>query len=153
MKSKIFISLGIVMCITGTIIAAAGLEPGSSNDPLVTKSYVEQEIGKVKAGGAEFAVVPVEKGKTLTVNDTTELILRSGKAVINSYKAPDGTENGINDSTDGVDLKQGVNCPQNHLLIIPKNKKDNVPNPEDKRGITTTSDGVYIMVKGSYEIN
>ena len=141
MKSKIFITLGIIMCIAGTVIAAAGLEPGSADDPLVTKSYVDSVISN-GGGSSEYVVKTYPAGTTILGHQNCEIILRSGAATINSYKAADGTENGVQDVTDGVDLTDGKKCPLNHLLIVPRT---------DTRGITTTTD-VYVMIKGGYEI-
>ena len=44
MKSKIFVSVGIILCMLGTVLAAAGLEAGGEDDPVVTKSYVDNAI-------------------------------------------------------------------------------------------------------------
>ncbi len=130
------------MCIAGTVIAAAGLEPGSKDDPLVTKSYVDSVLSNGGAGSSEYEVKTFPEGTTILGHQNCEIILRSGKAKINSFKAADGTENGVQDVTDGIDLTDGVKCPSNHLLIIPRT---------DTRGITTETE-VYVMIKGSYEI-
>lgn len=145
MKSKIFITFGIILCLGGTVLAAAGIEPGSSDDPLVTKSYVdsllETKSGSSSDGG--FEIIQLQTGKVVLGKAGCEIILRSGTAKINSYVSPEGIENGLQDITDGVDLKAGANCPMNHLLLVPRT---------DTRGITTTSDEVYVMVRGGYEI-
>lgn len=143
MKSKIFIAFGIMLCLGGTVLAAAGLEPGSSSDPLVTKSYVDSLVGSKDSGDDIFDAFQVANGKTLLGHAGTEIILRSGKAVVKSFVAADGTENGVFDATAGVDLKGGVECPMNHLLIVPRT---------DTRGITITSEETYVMVRGEYEI-
>ena len=142
MKSKIFIAFGIMLCLGGTVLAAAGLEPGSSSDPLVTKSYVDSLLGAKETSSSEYEIVQLAAGKTILGHAGCEIILRSGVASINSFTAADGTENGVQDITDGVDLKNGVNCPLNHLLLIPR---------ADSRGITTTTE-VFVMIRGSYEI-
>ena len=131
-----------MLCLGGTVLAAAGLEPGSSSDPLVTKSYVDSLLGAKETSSSEYEIVQLAAGKTILGHAGCEIILRSGFANINSFTAADGTENGVQDITDGVDLKNGVNCPINHLLLIPRT---------DSRGITTTTE-VFVMIKGSYEI-
>lgn len=148
MKSKIIIALGIFMCITGTIIAATNLDPGSASDPLVTKSYVDSVVQSGSGSSAGFESIPVEKGTTIIGHASTEIILRSGEATIVGFKDPaTGIENGVPDTTDGVDLKSGSKCPQNHLLIVPRYNTTT----GDERGIKVTSDGVYVMIKGSYD--
>lgn len=187
MKSKIFIATGIILCLAGTVLAAAGLEPGSSNDPLVTKSYVDSLIEKLEENFEEYLEEQLEdyldelkdddekedEGKIENADDLNEtlgneetkannsyvikefpentkiicyanceLILRSGKATINSFVAADGTENGIQDITDGIDLKEGEDMPINHLLLVPRT---------DTRGFTTTTP-VFVMIRGEYDI-
>ncbi|MCQ2978344.1 MAG: hypothetical protein MJ245_00945 [Clostridia bacterium] len=142
MKSKIFIAFGIMLCLGGTVLAAAGLDPGSSNDPLVTKSYVDSLMESKGTSSSEYEIVQLAAGKTILGHAGCEIILRSGEARINSFFAADGTENGVQDITDGVDLKNAVKCPSNHLLLIPRT---------DTRGITTTTE-VFVMVRGDYEI-
>ena len=140
MKSKIFVSVGIILCMLGTVLAAAGLEPGGEDDPVVTKSYVDNALTKVS--GNAFDVLFIEKGKTLLGHAGCEMILRAGEATTLSYVSPEGIENGLQDITDGIDLTGGVNVPINHLIIIPRT---------DTRGFMTTTD-VYVMVKGGYDI-
>ena len=160
MKSKIFIMLGIMLCLGGTVLTAAGLEPGSSNDPLVTKSYVDSLFSSLKneedekdndknkeevtqSAGNIFEVIELDEGQTLLGHAGCEMILRSGKATVNSYISEEGIENGLQDITDGIDLKNGENVPLNHLILIPRT---------DTRGMTTITDEVFVMVRGSYEI-
>ena len=143
MKSKIFIAFGIMLCLGGTVLAAAGLDPGSSNDPLVTKSYVDSLFESSSSSENPFEIIQLTTGKTILAHAGCQLILRSGTAIINSYTSPDGIENGVQDITDGVDLKGNEPCPMNHMLLVPRT---------DTRGITTTSDEVYVMICGNYEL-
>lgn len=140
MKSKIFISVGIILCLLGTVLAAAGLEPGGEDDPVVTKSYVDNAI--TKASGNSFDVLFIEAGKTLIGHAGCELILRAGEATTLSYISEEGVENGLQDITDGIDLAGGTNVPINHLIIIPRT---------DTRGFLTTTD-TYVMIKGGYDL-
>lgn len=119
--------------------------PGSSEDPLVSKSYVDAYIEEyVKAflqnqGGNEagLTVVQVEAGQALIGEAGTEIVLRAGSATI-----IDSELGGIMDATGGTDLRQGALVPQNHLLIIPRS---------DGRGVEVSSDAVF-MVRGAYTI-
>ncbi len=162
-KIKVIIVLSIVITIFGGlsfVVRANFPEPGSEEDPVITLSYVEKRFEQMKyyidqkaeefsnsnnetstggttANGAVFEVVFVEKGKFLYLGESTELILRSGKATVIA-----SSSGGITDVTIGKDLKSGEEMPSNHLLIIPRN---------DGRGANVILDS-YFMVKGSYTI-
>ncbi len=109
--------------------------PGSEQDPLVTKSYVDEMIGQI--GKTAFEVVEVPAGKTLIGKAGTEIILRSGSAL-----AIDSQLGGLSDVTAGADLRARQNIPANHLLIIPR---------DDGRGISA-SQNIIVMVRGDYEV-
>ena len=129
-------------------------EPGGNDDPLISKSYienvlmpsikqyVESRIAEVNsgtgAGAAEtFKVVEVKKDQQLICSAGTELILRMGTATIIATE-----KGGIADTTAGFDLANNVPMPANHLLIVPV---------ADGRGIKATAD-ILVMVKGGYTI-
>jgi hypothetical protein len=172
---------------SNTAIGAGTIQPGTADDPVVTKSYVDQQIqqalgGKISTGsgntssgadsnvgngsntgstgtgnssntggdttlpplvsGASDAleIVMVKPGQQLIGATGAEFIVRSGKAVIVS----EGT-NGVADLTDGVDLTNGQEAPNNHLLSFPK----------DGRGITVLEGNKYsltVMVRGGYSL-
>ncbi len=147
----------ILLCLTSvfTVVLA---EPGTSDDPLISKSYidtvlmpqikeyVQNQISKVNSGGSSnpqgasdsFKVVSMEKGQKMICDAGTELILRMGSADIIAT-----TKGGLADTTAGFDLSNGTPMPSNHLLIVPV---------DDGRGITAKND-VLVMVKGGYTIN
>lgn len=150
----------------GTLIAGAFLnpsadgassaQPGTTNDPVVTKSYVDQQIQKALGNGGgstepsnpstpsqsgdEIKVVTIKPGKILIANAGAEFIVRSGKAVIYTQDS-----NGVADLTAGVDLLNGQAAPSNHLLSFPR----------EGRGIKV-KDGVnsnlVVMVRGGYTL-
>jgi hypothetical protein len=172
---------------SNTAIGAGTSQPGTADDPIVTKSYVDQQIqqalgGKISTGsgnnssgadnnagngsntgstgtgssgstggdttlpplvsGASDAleIVMVKPGQQLIGATGAEFIVRSGKAVIVS----EGT-NGVADLTEGVDLTNGQEAPNNHLLSFPK----------DGRGITVLDGNKYsltVMVRGGYSL-
>ena len=79
-------SLGVFKA--GVMVGAAGeAKPGSVNDPLITKSYLESYIsslglsGDSKASG--YSKVVLKKGSTLVGAEGTEIMLYSGSA--NAY--------------------------------------------------------------------
>ena len=127
---------------------AAGNIPGSAEDPVVSKSYVDAQLEALKAelsekfaapdapGGA-WDVVLVKAGKSVIGGQGTEIILRSGKAT-----AIDNGSDGVSDLTAANDLMKGEAIADNHLLLVPR---------ADGRGIHCTTD-CWLMILGSYEV-
>ncbi|NLY44143.1 MAG: hypothetical protein GX066_09315 [Clostridiaceae bacterium] len=151
-KMVLLTAIFICAVIAFQIVYAAVIEPGSEGDPLVTKSYIEEvmmpkikqeilEAVKGSSGSPEqplkFEVVSVQKGQKLIGGAGTELILRMGKATVIATQ-----KGGLADTTQGVDLPNGVPMPANHLLIIPV---------DDGRGFSANED-VLVMVKGTYRL-
>lgn len=139
---KIITALVIVISLfTLTVFAAAAADtPGSENDPVVTKSYVDSQIAQIKNSGGSsntYSAVQLTTGQKIIGGEGTEIILRSGEA-----KAIDNGANGVSDLTGGTDLMTGYSVTQNHLLLIPRN---------DGRGIQASTE-IWVMVRGSYTI-
>ncbi len=160
MKQKILIGIQIFLA---TAIIATGVtfanQAGSSDDPLVAKSYVDDQISQVlkvinntigsntssgsssntnvKISGGSFKPVLVEVGQTIYGKEGTEIILRSGKG---NAVVP-GAE-GIANITNGLEVKNKNTVNKNQLLIIPR---------DDGRGIKVT-EKAWFLVKGDYEI-
>lgn len=142
MSKKIkLVGIGIGIMLIGTMAYAANSEPGTINDPLVTKSYVDQKIAELGEMGSTqnntYEVVFVPAGKVILGKQGSEMILRSGIA-----KAIDSTGGGLQDMTDGTDVVGGQTIAKYHLMIIPR---------EDGRGILAEKD-CTLMVRGGYEI-
>lgn len=144
--NKRAIAVLAVACIAGftAVAGAATYTPGSEDDPVVTKSYVDAEIAELKStivsgGSAASTYQPLQiaAGKSFIGGAGTELILRSGEAT-----AIDNGANGISDITAGTDLWTGNAVSANHLLLVPR---------ADGRGIKATTD-IWLMVRGAYEI-
>ncbi|PWK16214.1 hypothetical protein [Tumebacillus permanentifrigoris] len=125
--------------------------PGSADDPIVTKSYVDQKLAGVGSGGntggaptggsttdASFKVVTLNPGQTLKGGEGAEFILRGGTAT-----AIASTNGGVSDVTGADDLAQGANVELNHLLLTPRN---------DGRGLKVGSSTAYVLVRGSYTV-
>lgn len=160
MKQKILIGIQIFLA---TAIIATGVtfanQAGSSDDPLVAKSYVDDQINQVlkvinntigsdtspgsssntnvQISGGSFKPVLVEVGQTIYGKEGTEVILRSGKG---NAVVP-GAE-GIANITNGLEVKNKNAVNKNQLLIIPR---------DDGRGIKVT-EKAWFLVKGDYEI-
>lgn len=134
----ILLLLAVLIAATAAV-GADTYEPGSENDPVVTKSYVDAQIAALSndGGGSVFQPVSLDAGDKLIGGEGTELILRSGEA-----KAITNGANGVSDLTSGKDLTQGATISQNHLLLIPR---------ADGRGISAVT-GAWVLIKGSYTI-
>ncbi|MCJ8012771.1 hypothetical protein MUG84_13620 [Paenibacillus sp. KQZ6P-2] len=163
------IALGSIFNITAQGAGATG-QAGTADDPVVTKSYVDQQIQKALGGGVTtppttptnpttppptsnpsdnketaavdntVSVVTLKPGEKLIANAGTEFIIRSGKGVIYSRDA-----NGVADLTDGKDIGNGQPVGNNHLLSFPR----------DGRGIMVQEGNTYnliVMVRGGYSI-
>lgn len=140
----------VVLLLAGTIaVAQAAGTPGSQDDPVVTKSYVDARVAELQksikngtgsggsAGNTVFQVVEVEAGKKVLGGDGTEMILRGGEAT-----ALDNGKDGISDLTAGTDLKGGAAVTRNHHLLVPL---------ADGRGIQVHAKA-WVMIKGAYTI-
>jgi hypothetical protein len=119
--------------------------PGTANDPIVTKSYVDQAIEAMGGGGSAgssstLIVVEVAAGQKLYGGEGTEFIVRTGKAVAFS-----GDASGIPDLTGAKDLTAGTVIPLNHLLLFPREGRGIQPDLKEKNS-------VIVMVRGSYEL-
>ena len=148
----------LVVCLVGLSVIAFA-DAGSSNDPLISLSYIENtlkpqlekyidsKIGSMGnsyddyeqsySSGDKFTVVNFSKGDRIICDAGTEVILRMGQGVVIATQ-----KGGLADTTAGYDLADGALMPSNHLLIVPVG---------DGRGMLATSDGI-IMVKGGYSI-
>jgi hypothetical protein len=131
----------------GTIVFS---EPGSEDDPLITLSYFNKEIDKLKSyidnklesfgsgrDSNKLEVVELEAGQSLIGEAGAEIILRGGKASVIA-----GELGGLSDITDGKDLFMDAMIPANHLLIIPR---------DDGRGAYVVENAIF-LVRGAYEI-
>jgi len=137
--------------LTGTVPPDA--VPGSIDDPMVSKSYVDQQVAIIVAnqvaaavkslGGsgtsANLKVVIVSPGQTLMAAAGSEFIVRTGTAIAVSKDT-----NGIPDVTAGKDIAAKTVISLNHLLIF----------PTESRGIAADAKSapVYVMARGSYTL-
>ena len=165
MKKSFAVLIAAAMLLAASLmIAVYAADPGSADDPLVSKSYVDSIISSLKdrifdledsvemleddvedlepgagvpASGPSWTVFQVAAGKKLLGGEGTEIVLRSGTAT-----ALDNGADGISDLTSGSDLKTGTAVSKNHLLIVPR---------EDGRGISCAS-SCWVMVLGDYTI-
>lgn len=154
MKSTRYVNIAVIVlliCVTGYLLkfesnAQNQNTPGSIDDPVVTKSYVDQAIAKGGGGGtsasAALEIVTVPSGKTLVAaEEGTEFIVRAGKAIAFS-----ADKDGISDLTDGMDLTDGKSVANNHLIVSPRVGRGIAPDP------AITGNQIIVMVRGSYEV-
>jgi len=166
-KLLLILIVGSVLTLTFMLSAAATPAPGSEEDPLVTRSYVNRRIAEItglQSGGtlpdqqmdaivAEvasrlsgghgaasevFTPVHMTSGQTLFGHEGTEIILRSGTAIVQSNSV-----DGLANVTSGVDQGAGETIERNHMLIVPR---------ADGRGVHATSE-VWLLVKGGFSIH
>ena len=118
--------------------------PGSVDDPVVTKSYVDQQIRAISGAGAgsSLTVVELYPGQILYGFEGTEFIVRTGQV----EAVPGKNGDGLTDLTAGADLQPGMIVGHNHLLLIPRT---------DNRGLRTAPGygGVsHVIVRGQYQL-
>lgn len=164
-------TLALALWLGTTLISRAdgGSSPqsGSIDDPLVTKSYIDQRIGDLvkqelaaqirttpqptasvapspaPAAGtasANLTVIQLQTGQTLYAAAGTELIVRTGKTL-----AVSNDENGIPDVTSGTDISANTAIANNHLLIFPREGRGIKPDPKAKVDI-------FVMIRGQYTL-
>lgn len=140
------ISIVLIIVIVGSLgIFKAGMmvgaadepKPGSVNDPLITKSYLETYIASLGLSGnstsAGYTKVVLQKGSTLIGDEGTELLLYSGSA--NAYVKGDQLVN----VTMGEAYDDGMTLGKFCVYMC----------PDKSSGIVAMSD-VVVYVKGNY---
>ena len=159
---RILVLLVLAGALSMTVTLAA--EPGSSKDPLVTLSYlnetfmdsilqkVDQKIAERnsqlsqqlggQAGGtsgtaASFTVVTQSSGQTLTGDIGCEVMLRVGTAVCVTPSSP-----GLIDESSAATLNNGGALVQNHLYMM----------TIEGRGGKATAATTKLLVRGSYTV-
>jgi len=154
-----FMSIIMLVIIIGAIgwyqsvQADSTTTPGNVNDPIVTKSYVDQAITKLvkaeldktagakESGSAKLEVVTLPWGSKLIVEDGAEIIVRSGKAIAYS-----SDKNGLSDLTDGIDIAPGKSVANNHLILAPRGGRGVEADPKQAKGLIVLVRGNYTML-------
>lgn len=166
-KNRWFLRMVSLLMICGVlnVTVAMAVEVGSSDDPLVTLSYLnevfmEEVLGKVdkeidqrnqeivKAMGGQvtgteggsvstFTVVTLTNGQILTGDIGCELMLRVGSAACVAPSAP-----GLINETDGTVLNNGGALVANNLYMM----------TIEGRGVQATAATTKVLVRGTYTI-
>jgi hypothetical protein len=138
--------------VMSTVRADSSSTPGSVDDPIVTKGYVDSVVSKLVqqeleklgpiGGGtsSKLETVTVPLGTKLIVEDGGEMIVRTGKAVAYSSDA-----NGLSDLTDGLDIKPGKPVSNNHLILNPRGPRGIEADPKQTKGL-------IVLVRGAYKL-
>ncbi len=128
---------GILALISVFAIAVSATEPGSSEDPLISKSYVDTNLVPYINQVSSFTVINLSQGQMLIGDAGCEIILRMGSATVIATE-----KGGLCDTTIGGDWVNGSPVPANHNLIVPLS---------DGRGVKADTD-IILMVKGTYTL-
>jgi len=151
------LTIFVMSVVGGTVSSAAGAEPGTAGDPVVSQSYVDAKVNdltnqinalkqQIQSGGqepstqsAKYVILDaVPAGKKIIAGASTEIVLRGGSAT-----AIGSQYGGVADLISGSDLATGADIPVNHLLLVAR---------DDGRGIAITTKA-WVMIRGSYTIN
>lgn len=97
-------------------------EPGSASDPMVTKSFLEEFYG--------WRIVTISPGEKMALELGSEIILRSGKAVVVAGKAA-----GLDDLTLGRNLEDQMTIMPNHYIVSASS---------DGRGVKALTNTVFL---------
>lgn len=166
-KNRWFLRMTVLLILSLALNCTVSLaaEAGSSQDPLVTLSYLNdtflgqimekvdakiaqrnsqivQELGgQTSIGGtttaSTFTVVTLSSGQILTGDIGCEVMLRVGTATCVAPSAP-----GLIDESAGSTLSNGGSLVQNHLYMM----------TVEGRGVKATAATTKLLVRGSYTI-
>ncbi len=101
------IAVGILLFCSGVSVGASTNEPGSASDPLITKSYLEQQLKNVGGG---YECITLAKGELIEFTQGTQVILYTGSAKI---------QGNLVDITDGVLCNEGAKVTRYHSYLVP----------------------------------
>ncbi|MDE4543474.1 hypothetical protein [Thermoanaerobacterium sp. R66] len=136
----------VMLAVIGIVYADSTQDPGSQQDPIVTKSYVDSKYDDLKSyidskastSSSNYDIVELKPGESITLYQGSEAIVRTD----NTSTIVTSTD-GVSDLTGGKDLKNNALIPANHLLLFPRS---------DGRGIKAKADTI-IVVMGKYTKN
>ena len=158
-KNRWLVRLVGLLVLSGALnMAVLAAEAGSSGDPLVTLSYlnetfleqvlaqvdekIAQRDGQLSGGSgaasdAVFSVVTLSAGQVLNGDIGCEVMLRVGTASCVSASTP-----GLIDETSGSILNDGGALEKNHLYMM----------TIEGRGVCATAGTTKLLVRGSYTV-
>lgn len=98
---------GTVLFCSGMTVGAATNEPGSAGDPLITRSYLEQQL---KTVGGGYECITLKKGETLLLSQGAQVILYTGTAAV---------KGSLIDTTEGNLISSGTKAQKYHSYLAP----------------------------------
>ena len=98
---------GTLLFCSGVTVGAATNEPGSAGDPLITRSYLEQQL---QGAGGGYECITLKKGETLSVVQGAQIVLYTGTAAV---------EGSLIDTTEGRLTSQGSKVQKYHSYLAP----------------------------------
>jgi len=98
---------GILLFCSGMTVGAATNEPGSAGDPLITLSYLEQQMEGL---GGSYECITLKKGESLFLKQGARVILYTGTAAI---------ESSLIDTTEGILATAGTKVQKYHSYLVP----------------------------------
>jgi len=98
---------GAILFCSGVTVGAATNEPGSAGDPLITRSYLEQQLESVGSG---YECITLKKGETLTFAQGAGIILYTGSASVMGN---------LIDTTTGSLATAGTKAEKYHSYLVP----------------------------------
>lgn len=144
---KRFLAAGIIlvfcfgMFYTGMLVGADTAQPGTSGDPLITKSYLEERLKKINNTSDDkgenksfFKKLTVKKGKSLLGEAGTEIILYSGSGII-------AGKNFLLNISNGEKFESGNTAVKYNIYLCPVSGS----------GLETKAESV-VFVRGEYKI-
>lgn len=94
----------------GLIVGAVTADPGSNEDPLITKSYLDTRIEEFNKDTG-YQKITVSKGRSLVCATGAQLIVVSGNVKANAA---------LIDTTKGKKTAKSKNLTKNHSLLVTK---------------------------------
>lgn len=132
---KIVCGIGVAVLVAGAFVSghsagAASKTPGSTGDPLVTLSYVEERLGQLQGGAQK---VTLGKGQTLVGAPGTGIVVLGGSVTAEG--------DGLVDLTEGILTERDTSMFLYHSYII----------AEEESGCSALS-GCTLLVSGEYRV-
>ncbi len=151
-KIKIIICVLLALCAIVGITVYAAYNYGTKDDPLITKSYLDEvltpelmaefnaqlDAAEGSSGDGAFTVVTLSKGQTVKCQVGCEIMLRIGAAYASGPDSPV-----LVDTTEGTTLENGGALVKNHLYMA------TIVN----NGLTATADVTKVLISGEYTIS
>ena len=138
-KVKLMISGFLVLLVICTIVfhagvrvGAAGNEPGSVGDPLVSKSYLDSRLDGLTG---VMTKVTVSKNSVLTVSEGATMIVFSGNGTVSGNGA------GLINVTTGELTQSGLSLAKYNTYLFP-----------DAATTVTASSTMVVFVTGTYNV-